>query len=810
MVTLAAPPTDERFPWLADHAPVGIFATDRNGHCIYVNRRWCDITGLTPDDAVGRGWTRALHPDDRDRVVPELYESVTSARSFLVERRAEAPAEYRFQRPDGTVTWVLGQAVAERNAAGAITGYVGTITDITEQRRREQIQAATYRIAEAATTTDSLDDFLRRLHGIVAELMPARNFYVALYDAAAGLLSFPYFADETDPHCDTRTRPLKRGMTEYVLRTGAPLLATPAIYEDLTARGEVELVGAPSLDWLGVPLQLREQTIGVVAAQTYTDAVRLSERDAEILRFVSNQIAMVIERKRAEGELRHSQLFLTRSQEAAHIGSWEADLATDRATWSDELYRLYGLAPQSVAINYETFLALCHPDDRARVRATVEQALADRQPYEIKYRIVRPDGRTRTLHGRGAVIVDDADRPVRILGTCQDTTDLAQLEEKLVLSQKLEAVGQLAGGVAHDFNNILTAIMSYGDLVLDDLPDADPRRGDLVEIKRAAERAAALTRQLLAFSRRQILQPRVLELNALVGNLDPMVRRLIGEDIEVVTTLQPHLGRVEADPGQLEQVIVNLAVNARDAMPGGGRLVITTENVELDEAYAHRHGRMEPGRYVMLAVSDTGTGMDEETKAHVFEPFFTTKPVGQGTGLGLATVYGIVKQSGGYVWVYSELGHGTTFKIYLPRAVTAADAATPTATPELDLRGRETVLLVEDEAAVRKVARMGLEKQGYTVLEAANGVEAMRQAEACRGPIHLVVTDVIMPELGGRELIERLGAARPDTRVLFMSGYTDDAIVRHGVLQAGIPFLEKPFTPRALVGAVRRVLDNAG
>ncbi|HXF96087.1 MAG TPA: ATP-binding protein [Gemmatimonadales bacterium] len=500
---------------------------------------------------------------------------------------------------------------------------------------------------------------------------------------------------------------------------------------------------------------------------------------------------------------------VTSMEDAAHIGGWEWDMGADRFTWTDELYRLHGLAPQSLPITFERLLACCHPDDRDRVRAAVEKAREDGRPFEITYRIVRPDGRARTLHVRGATIAEDGGRPGRMLGTGQDITELTQLEERLALSQKLEAVGRLAGGVAHDFNNLLTAILSYAELALDGLPATDPRRGDIGEIKRAAERASALTRQLLAFSRRQILRPKVLDLNTLVANLDQMLRRLIGEDIEVVTQLQPRLGRVEADPGQLEQVIVNLAVNARDAMPCGGRLLIETADVDLDETSLHDNGRMEPGRYVMLAVSDTGTGMDEETKAHVFEPFFTTKPEGKGTGLGLATAYGIVKQSGGYIWVYSELGHGTTFKIYLPRVPTAADVVTAPAGPGPDLRGRETLLLVEDEEAVRRVARTALEQYGYTVLEAANGGEALRQVERWSGPVHLVVTDVIMPEMGGRDLIQRLTATRPGTRVLFVSGYTDDAIVRHGVLRAGVPFLEKPFTPRALLGAVRRVLDGA-
>jgi CheY-like chemotaxis protein len=367
----------------------------------------------------------------------------------------------------------------------------------------------------------------------------------------------------------------------------------------------------------------------------------------------------------------------------------------------------------------------------------------------------------------------------------------------------------LAGGIAHDFNNLLTVITSYSDLLLEELGTEDPRRGDVAEIRKAGASAAGLTRQLLAFSRQQVLEPRVLDMNAVVSSAETLLKRLIGEDIELVTALAPRLGAIKADPGQLEQVIVNLAVNARDAMPEGGKITIETANVDMDVAYVRDHPLARPGPYVMLSVSDTGTGMDEQTQRRIFEPFFTTKEMGKGTGLGLATVYGIVKQSGGFIWVYSELDHGTTFKVYLPRVTEAVDAPTPRAQPKESPRGTETVLLVEDAAAVRAVSRQVLERLGYAVLEAPDGKAALHLATKHRGPIHLLLTDVVMPELGGRQLAEQLTALRPELKVLYVSGYTDDAVVRHGVLEAGIAYLQKPFTPEILGRRVREVLDAA-
>ena len=384
-----------------------------------------------------------------------------------------------------------------------------------------------------------------------------------------------------------------------------------------------------------------------------------------------------------------------------------------------------------------------------------------------------------------------------------------KLEEQLRMSQKMEAIGSLAGGVAHDFNNLLSVILGYTGFALDAMPENTPLRADLLEVRKAGERAAALTRQLLAFGRKQVLQPLPLSLNQVATGLEQMLRRILGEDIDLLQTLAPELGLTLADPSQIGQVLMNLVVNARDAMPEGGKLTIGTANVEVDEEYAARHVAVMPGPYVMLAVTDTGCGMDPTTKARLFEPFFTTKEPGKGTGLGLSTVYGIVRQTGGNIWVYSEPGLGTTFKIYLPR-VLSATMPTVTEPPALPRRatGTETILVVEDEEALRRVARRILGAAGYTVLAAANGDEALAICAQHVGDIHLILTDVVMPRMSGKMLAQKLAQTRPTLKVLYMSGYTDDAIVHHGVLDAETQFLAKPFTAPDLARKVRVVLDG--
>jgi two-component system, cell cycle sensor histidine kinase and response regulator CckA len=396
-----------------------------------------------------------------------------------------------------------------------------------------------------------------------------------------------------------------------------------------------------------------------------------------------------------------------------------------------------------------------------------------------------------------------------VLSVLQDVTRRHQLEEHLRQAAKMEAVGMLAGGIAHDFNNLLTIINGYSEMLLGKLEEGDPNYRVVEQILRAGERAAALTRQLLSFSRRQVLQPKVMDLNELVNGMESMLRRLIGEDVELRFVPAPELGRVSADPGQIEQVVMNLVVNARDAMPRGGNVTIETADVELDESYTATHITLKPGPYVALTVSDTGAGMDAETRAHLFEPFFTTKGQGKGTGLGLTTVFGIVKQSGGTVEVYSEPGLGTSVKVYLPRIQEAASAEFPPP-PARAAYGSETILLVEDEDIVRHLVRDTLRQAGYRVLDAANPTEARLLCATHDGPIDLLITDLVMPKESGRELAESLAPRRPEMRILFMSGYTGEAVAGNGLLKREVAFLQKPFTPGALSGAVRAILEENG
>jgi PAS domain S-box-containing protein len=473
---------------------------------------------------------------------------------------------------------------------------------------------------------------------------------------------------------------------------------------------------------------------------------------------------------------------------------------------SPQVESILGYTPDEWLPISHDWASLIHPDDVPTVVAA-EEASKSGLPFQAEFRIKRKDGREVWLNDTAVVVQGSNSHPV-MEGIMVDITDRKHLETQLQQSRKMEAVGRLAGGIAHDFNNLLTIITGYTDLALSRSTVPLELRADIERIEHAAARAAALVRQLLAFSRKQVLQPKTLDLNSIVVNLDKLLRRLMDENIEMTTAVQEHVGKVKADPVQIEQVLMNLVVNARDAMPQGGRILIETANVDLDSAYADDHATVKPGRYVMLAVSDTGVGMDHETVAHIFEPFYTTKESGRGTGLGLSTVYGIVKQSGGYIWVYSEPSKGSTFKVYLPRVEESVEELAPPQLQPDSQRGSETILLVEDEEAVRDLIQTVLTDHGYDVIPSHDPQHALEIAATFAHEIHMLLTDVVMPGMSGRELATRVAGRRRGIRVLFMSGYTDNVITSGGMLEKGITFLQKPFSPGQLVQKVRDVLNR--
>lgn len=520
-------------------------------------------------------------------------------------------------------------------------------------------------------------------------------------------------------------------------------------------------------------------------------------------------------RKNSEHELRKSEEQLLEAQEIARIGRWELDLSSGHLLWSEGLYSLFEVDKETFAASYDGFLEFVHPEDRTAVDQAYRDSIRNRTPYSIEHRFLMPDGRIKWVNEIGRTEYDAAGVSIRSIGIVQDITERKSVEEEqhrlqqqLIQAQKMESVGRLAGGIAHDFNNMLNVILGRAEMILEALPDSSPVREDLKEIQEAASRSADLTRQLLAFARKQTVAPRSIDLNATVDGMLKILRRLIGEGIDLAWLPRGNTARVTIDITQLEQLLANLCVNARDSIDDTGKITIETDLVVFDDRYCADHPGFQPGEYVLLSVSDNGCGMSPETMSHLFEPFFTTKELGQGTGLGLATVYGIVKQNKGFINVYSEPGQGTTFRIYLCRDTGDTGAFEEAGSGGSAIGGDETILLVEDEPKILDLARTMLQRQGYTVLAANTPGDALRIAREHGGMIHLLVTDVIMPEMNGRELATRLATIFPSVKTLFMSGYTANVIARHGVLDEGIHFIQKPFSSVDLGRRVREALQG--
>jgi PAS domain S-box-containing protein len=694
-----------------------------------------------------------------------------------LENATPVDMRYRVLAKDGTVRWFhdRGELVPDRDGTRCI--WQGIMMDITAQCEAEEALRVTE--ARARTIVETAYEGIWVVNAVGATTYAnARMCEMLGYaaDEVVGRMMFDFMAPAAAFEARTHFARRQRGISEvheftFRRRDGSELyvlLSTSPLF-------------APDGGFTGALVMATD----ISARRSAEQALRESE--ARYRHVVANAPGMVYQFVyRPDG---------TRGYTFVSEGARE----------------LFGVEPAAALEDPDALLNIVHPDDREELQLKARDVALESGDFHWEGRIILPSREERFVK----VVARDqrmADGSVLSDGLVVDVTKQRQLEAQLRHAQKMEAVGRLAGGVAHDFNNLLTVIKASTSFLLEELDLADPRREDARHVADAAERAVALTRQLLTFSRKQMLEPRVLEVNSVVDNLRPMLARLIGEDVSVQVKLAESAGSVKADVGQLEQVLINLAVNARDAMPDGGHLTIETAEVTIDERTALAHGRREEcavlsGSYVMLAVSDTGTGMSPEVQARIFEPFYTTKDVGKGTGLGLSTVYGVVKQSGGHLWVYSELGQGTVFKLYFPRLAEAATASHKRA-PEIPAGGTETVLLVEDEEAVRQLARRILERKGYRVLESRNGREALAQATVYGDEIQIILTDVVMPELGGRGLVEQLTEARPNAAVIYMSGYTDDEVLRRGMLEPGSTFIQKPFNPSTLLRMVREALDH--
>jgi PAS domain S-box-containing protein len=541
----------------------------------------------------------------------------------------------------------------------------------------------------------------------------------------------------------------------------------------------------------------------------------VKERLARLIPAITRELNEATERRRrrdAEATLHDTRERMEFAMESVGIGTWEVDLATGRAIWSDVLEKLHGLAPGTFGGTLDAFFATIHQDDRHLVIDQIQQATRERRDSRMQYRTRWPDGSLHWLLGIGRTVCDQVGTPVRMVGVGMDITAQKHLEEQVRQSQKMESIGNLAGGVAHDFNNLLTVITGCCDLI-GERPWLEPAIAEpLEQIRSAAVSATALTRQLLTFSRRQFVQPRLSDLNEIIESFSKILRRLVEENVQIVFQLDPRQQRVRVDSGQIEQVLLNLVANARDAMTNGGTVTIETSRTKVDAHYSRMHPDLPEGTYVVLSVSDTGSGMTPDVQAHLFEPFFTTKPRGQGTGLGLPTVYGIVKQSGGHISVYSEVGMGTTFRVHLPYVSSGSveEAVTTDKAGPTDLRGSETVLVVEDNAVLRGLNEHILQRYGYSVLIAEDGAEAQRICEHHDGPIHVVVMDIVMPGDSGPSVGEWISQRRPGTKIVYISGYAGDALDRHTLMQSGNTFLPKPFKASQLARAVREVLTTSG
>jgi PAS domain S-box-containing protein len=762
--------SEERYRNILSNIEDGYYEVDIAGNFTFFNNSLCKILGYPEEEMLGMN-NRVYMDKETERRVYQAYNQVYTTGEPL------KAFGYKIIGKDGTERFLESHVSLLKNEKGERIGFRGIARDMTERKQAEEVLRKSEE--EFRLTFENAKDA------------------IVWADPEAGVII----------KCNKEAETLLGKKKEEIIGSHQTTLHPPqkAEYYTNMFKRHIEHKGVADDEAEVITKSGKIKPVNITASLTLVGGKPI----------IQGIFRDITERKQAEEALRESEERYRTILENIEDGYYEVDLPGNFAFFNDSLCRMLGYSrDEMIGMGNQHYT---DEENRKKLFQAFNEVYRTGKPAKgFDWEVIKKDGTKVFGEVSVSLIKDSKGQSIGFRGIARDITErkrseqeMAALQEQLRQSQKMEAVGQLAGGIAHDFNNLLTIIKGYSQLSLLDLKENDPLWGNIQEIQKATQRATDLTRQLLAFSRRQILDLKVLDLNTLLKDLEKMLHRIIGEDIELTTLLTENLGRVRIDHGQFEQMILNLAVNARDAIPSGGKLTIETANVVLDEEYAHTHISVTPGAYVRLSVSDTGVGISLEVKEKVFEPFFTTKEKGKGTGLGLSTVYGIVKQSGGNIWVYSEPSYGTTFKIYLPRVEEDLDTLHGRDESDFLPRGGETVLLVEDEPSVRDLAHRLLNQQGYKVLEAANGEEALHVAQEHAGEkIHLLLTDVVMPRMGGKELADQLKILRPDIKVLYASGYTDNAIVHHGVLERGTHFLQKPFSPSGLVRKVREVLDR--
>lgn len=809
---------EKKFLMLAEFSPIGLFLDDPQGHCIYINPGGSEILGLSPEEALSLDWAPFIHPDDRERVVTEWNRAV--------ENRGVFHQEYRWVHPDGTVVHTHELFYPVIGAAGDVEVFVGTLMDITRRKateeraeRLQRLYRATNRINHAVVQLRDPLKLFREMCRLAVEEGGFQMVWVGMPDEKKEFVKIVASSDTTTEYLEQVNialdeGPRGQGPTGTALREGRPVICNRIASDPKMAPWRDNALRHGFGSSAAFPLEAQDKIRWIV--NFYADEPDFfNDEEVELLVDVVGNISLALERAGRDVEIETLNECLLRAQRFAGLGFIDWDLKTDEAVLSDEIYHIFGIEKGTMRATQKLVANAVHPDDQKRVREGLGKTVRGESEYDEEHRIVRPDGSERWVRAQAVPVVrDENGKPETLFGTVLDITERKEtearnvvVEEQLLQAQKMESVGRLAGGVAHDFNNMLTVITGLTEMALSKLDHSHPLFRTLTQVCEAASRSADLTRQLLAFSRQQVISPRSLDLNLKIGDTVGFLRKLVGENIGFTHIPGDSLWTVNLDPVQFDQILTNLAINSRDAIQDTGEIIIETSNISLDESYSDSRPDFSPGDYVMMAFTDNGFGMTKEVMGKIFEPFFTTKERGSGTGLGLATVYGIVRQNDGFIYVYSEVGKGTTFRIYFPRFESAPEAIGETVEPEL-ITGNETILVVEDEELILEFIKEALGTYGYHILGAGSPEDAIELCEKQETGIDLLLTDVVMPSMNGKELADRVKAFFPGIRTIFMSGYTVDVVAHRSILEKGVNFVQKPFNLETLGRTIREVLDS--